>query len=357
MVDEKNTSVECSCCSDCADASQDTQENNAGGCSCGSGCCDDTNDNKVTKRQIDIDFLYLDLSVCTRCQGTDTSLDDALADVSKVLKATGVEVLVNKVNILSEEQAIEYRFVSSPTIRVNGRDIQMDVKENLCESCGDLCGDTVDCRLWIYNGEEYTVPPKAMIVEAILKEVYGNTNHAVNQDIGIFDLPDNLKNFFKALSAKQAFQGGMNMKTLKIEWRHLDVEGETCDRCYDTGENLANEIKRLKRALQPQGIEVEYSEIKLDDTKIPQSNTILFNGTPIEDILDIKVSENYCDSCTTLLGKETHCRTVVFEGNEYEDIPAKAIRQAAYKALGLNEANNDSTGKSGCCGNGGCSCC
>ena len=48
------------------------------------------------------------------------------------------------------------------------------------------------------------------------------------------------------------------MKTLKIEWKHLDVEGETCARCYDTGKNITNEVKRLKRALQPQGIEVDY---------------------------------------------------------------------------------------------------
>jgi len=147
------------------------------------------------------------------------------------------------------------------------------------------------------------------------------------------------------------------MKTLKIEWRHLDVEGETCDRCYDTGENLANEIKRLKRALQPQDIVVEYTETKLDDTKIPQSNTILFNGISIEDILDIEVSKNYCDSCTALLGAETYCRTVKFEGNEYEDIPAKAIRQAAYKVLELKEADNKSSENSGCCGSDGCSCC
>jgi len=146
------------------------------------------------------------------------------------------------------------------------------------------------------------------------------------------------------------------MKTLKIEWRHLDVEGETCDRCYDTGENLANEIKRLKRALQPQGIVVEYAETKLDDAEIPQSNTILFNGIPIEDILDIEVSKNFCDSCTALLGAETFCRTVIFEGNEYEVIPAKAIRQAAYKVLGLKE-DNKSSGNAGCCGSGGCSCC
>lgn len=124
------------------------------------------------------------------------------------------------------------------------------------------------------------------------------------------------------------------MKRLIIEWKHLDVEGETCNRCYDTGENLAQEVKRLNRMLQPQGIEVELTETKLDASQIPLSNIILFNGVPIEDILQIEVSKNYCDSCTTLLGTETYCRTVTYEGNEYEDIPAKAIRQAALKVLG-----------------------
>ncbi|PKM81007.1 MAG: hypothetical protein CVU89_10685 [Firmicutes bacterium HGW-Firmicutes-14] len=145
------------------------------------------------------------------------------------------------------------------------------------------------------------------------------------------------------------------MKTLKIEWKHLDVEGETCNRCYDTGENLNQEVKRLNRALQPQGIEVEWFETKLDDTQIPQSNTVLFNGVPIEDILDIKVSENFCDSCTALLGNETYCRTVIYEGCEYEDIPAKAIRQAAFKVLGIEEAKKAPAGNSGCCS--GNSCC
>jgi len=138
------------------------------------------------------------------------------------------------------------------------------------------------------------------------------------------------------------------MKTLKIEWKHLDVAGETCNRCYDTGENLNQEVKRLNRVLQPQGIEVEWFETKLDDTQIPQSNTILFNGVPIEDILNIEVSENYCDSCTNLLGTNTYCRTVMFEGNEYEDIPAKAIRQAALKVLGIEEATKAPVKNSGC---------
>ncbi len=200
MVDENNVSVDCSCCSDCADTSQDTQANTTSGCSCGPGCCDATKDKKTEKKQIIIEFLYLDLSICTRCQGTDKSLEDALMDVSKVLEATGVEVLVNKVNVLSEEQAKEYQFVSSPTIRVNGRDIQMDMKEDLCESCGDLCGDEVDCRLWIYQGNEYTVPPKAMIIEAILKEVYGG-NHK-NEEKQEYIIPENLKHFYAVMKGK-----------------------------------------------------------------------------------------------------------------------------------------------------------
>jgi hypothetical protein len=51
----------------------------------------------------------------------------------------------------------------------------LEAKESLCESCGDLCGDEVDCRVWIYNGKEYNVPPKAMIIDAILREIYGSS--------------------------------------------------------------------------------------------------------------------------------------------------------------------------------------
>ncbi len=170
------------------------------GCGCSSGCCDASDEVELEKKQIIIDFLYLDLSVCTRCQGTDTSLDEALLEVSTVLNATGAEVIVNKINVITEELARKYKFISSPTIRVNGHDIQMDVKESLCESCGDLCGDEVDCRVWVYQGNEYTVPPKAMIIEAILKEVYG-TDSKEQEEIK-YSLPENLIKFYGAMRDK-----------------------------------------------------------------------------------------------------------------------------------------------------------
>ncbi|SHM65954.1 protein of unknown function [Caldanaerovirga acetigignens] len=157
------------------------------------------------KKKIIIDFMYLDLSVCDRCQGTEGSVEEAIDEVKRVLELTGVEVVVNKIHIDSEEKAIQYRFESSPTIRINGKDIQLGTKESLCESCGDLCGDEVDCRVWIYNGKEYNVPPKAMIIDAILREIYGN-NESWDNDENIrkqkYELPENLRKFFKAMREK-----------------------------------------------------------------------------------------------------------------------------------------------------------
>jgi len=176
-------------------------KDNMGCCSSVSGCCG-AKETQKAKRRITIDFLYLDLDECSRCQGTDTSLDDALAEVSQVLEATGVEVVVNKIHVKSEELARAYRFVSSPTIRVNGRDIQMGVKESLCESCGDLCGEDVDCRIWVYQGEEYTAPPKAMIIEAVLRAVYGGSDaeQAGQQAEQEYVMPENLRRFYAAMA-------------------------------------------------------------------------------------------------------------------------------------------------------------
>lgn len=179
---------------------KNNNEINGGCCSCGPDCCGGNAPKQVNSKRVVIDFLYLDLSVCEWCNGTDKSLDEALNDVYNVLQASGVEVIVNKINVTTEELAIKHRFVSSPTIRVNGRDIQMELRERLCDSCGDLCGDNVDCRVWVYNGEEYTIPPKALIIEGILKSVYGGEK-ATSEETE-YKLPENLKRFYAAMYEK-----------------------------------------------------------------------------------------------------------------------------------------------------------
>ncbi len=164
-------------------------------CSCGGGCC-----GGPEKKQIAIDFLYLDLEVCGRCQGTDAVLEEAIADVGGVLNAAGMEVSVNKINVATEALAIRYRFESSPTIRVNGKDIDMAMEENRCESCGELCGEDVDCRVWTYQGIQYDIPPKALIVNAILSEVYGG---GISQKQKEYVLSKNLEQFYRAMEKKK----------------------------------------------------------------------------------------------------------------------------------------------------------
>ena len=180
-------------------------------CCSGAGCCDAPDPKAETKtaksetatKKMLIDFLYLDLEVCTRCQGTDQVLEDAVADVQQILQAAGVSVEINKVNVNTAAIAIEYQFVSSPTIRINGRDIDVDVKESLCESCGVLCGDSVDCRVWIYQGVEYNQPPKAMIINALLQAIYGApVEQPANEAKVPYQLPENLKKFYEAMNKK-----------------------------------------------------------------------------------------------------------------------------------------------------------
>ena len=184
-------------------------ENPAGKCCSGTikGYLDELDllhkDNTDPKRHLDIEFMYLDLSVCTWCQSTESNLEEAISEVAKVLKATGVDVNLRKIHIQSEEQARELRFLSSPTIRINGRDIQLDGKESNCESCGDLCGEDVDCRIWIYQGKEYTAPPKGMIIDAVLREVYGGALQSIEKPAQSEEVPDNLRKFFAAKHRKQ----------------------------------------------------------------------------------------------------------------------------------------------------------
>lgn len=165
---------------------------------CSSNCSCSQN---ISKKTIAIDFLYLDLNTCQRCINTDKSLDEAIEQVSNILEAAGYQIIVTKVNITSVDLAVKYKFVSSPTIRINQHDIALDLKESNCKECGDICGDDVDCRVWTYDGVDYKNPPKAMIINAILKEVYSNEKHcAPTED---YELPQNLKRFFEGLNNNQ----------------------------------------------------------------------------------------------------------------------------------------------------------
>lgn len=149
-----------------------------------------------TQKSINIDFLYLDTTICTRCQDTETNLDDSLNDVAEVLNNIGFQVKLNKIHIETKDQAIKQKFVSSPTIRVNGHDIQIEVVESHCSTCSSLTNDAaIDCRVWNYNGKRYSAPPKELIIDRILKDIYQPSEMRKINDSN-YVLPKNLREYF-----------------------------------------------------------------------------------------------------------------------------------------------------------------
>lgn len=144
-------------------------------------------------KEIKVDFLYFDLSVCDRCQQTEGNLTDAINELSPVLSSIGYVIEVESINITTKELAVKHRFLSSPTIRINGRDIADGVKENCCDDCGSLCGESVDCRVFSFGGVDYNSPPKGMIIDAVLRSIY---TKACCERQAKYTFPKNLEVFF-----------------------------------------------------------------------------------------------------------------------------------------------------------------
>ena len=155
-------------------------------------------------RKVGLKFLYLDLTTCDRCIGTDSSLSQAVALLSPVLREIGVEIDFRKTLVESKDKALELGFASSPTVRVNGYDIAGELRESRCAPCGDTCGceDGVDCRVWEYNGKEYDQAPVGLIVDAVLAAAYGRPRglRPGHQE----HLNENLERYFVSKSPNEA---------------------------------------------------------------------------------------------------------------------------------------------------------
>ena len=124
------------------------------------------------------------------------------------------------------------------------------------------------------------------------------------------------------------------MRKLIIEWKYYAKQGKTCNRCSGTGNNLHQVITELKKDLLKRNIDLQLRETILLKNKIPESNIILIDGIPIEQILpNALMGESECCSCGDLCGSKTNCRTVNQNGKVYEEIPFSLIKEAIIKKL------------------------
>jgi len=103
--------------------------------------------------------------------------------IRKSLKELKVKADVKEILIDSDEKARKYNFVGSPTIRIDGKDIQEEVSKGRCLPCEELAEHTKEatefvkqecncgCRIYFYKSKQYPYPPKEMIKEAIKKHI------------------------------------------------------------------------------------------------------------------------------------------------------------------------------------------
>jgi hypothetical protein len=137
-----------------------------------------------------------------------------------------------------------------------------------------------------------------------------------------------------------------------IEWKHIgkDVE-KTCERCGETGLAVVRAVEEIRPVLEERGIAVRIIEAVLPDEAIAESNSILVNGIPLEDLVaGTTVTATPCTSCACITRQDdVECRAVEYGGALYEAIPAELIRRVI-----LNLAAETGRPEEPCCP--GCGC-
>ena len=102
-----------------------------------------------SEKPMTVEFLYFD-----DCPNHEA----ALQRLRSVMARLGIQSPVRLVNVVSEEQARRERFLGSPSIRINGRDLEEDA------ATPDNFGRR--CRIYFQNGKPAGLPPEELLVEA-----------------------------------------------------------------------------------------------------------------------------------------------------------------------------------------------
>lgn len=157
------------------------------------------------KKVLNVDLLVIDLETCKRCVPTRDQLKRAVQLLKPVADALGIELRYHEIVVQSEEEAKRVALLSSPTIRLNGRDIAQNIRESVCESCGDLTTNNtiVDCREWVYHGQAFPYAPLPMLIEAIMGAMLNidETPQSVSEPLE--KLPENLQRYFENIRGKR----------------------------------------------------------------------------------------------------------------------------------------------------------
>ena len=96
-----------------------------------------------------IELLYID--GCPGWQQTMTQLKE-------ILREQEIRATVEPVDVTDNEEAQRLRFLGSPTVRVDGKDVEPGTPES---------GFNMECRLYWVDGKPTGAPPREWLSRAI----------------------------------------------------------------------------------------------------------------------------------------------------------------------------------------------
>lgn len=152
----------------------------------------------TAQRRLNIELLVIDLESCARCVPTGEQVRNAIELVAPAAEAQGIGLTYREIVVQTAEEAKARALLSSPTIRINGRDIDQDIRESECESCGDLTDNdvSVDCREWHYRGQVYSAAPLPLLVEKLMDAMLRLDEMPPVTPEPLAELPENLVRYF-----------------------------------------------------------------------------------------------------------------------------------------------------------------
>ena len=284
-------------------------------------------------KEIAIDYLYLDLNTCDRCVGTDVVLDEVIAVLKPTLQLAGYEVERRKIEMSTSENAAEYRFLSSPTIRVNGKDICLTVEENDCGCCSDIAGCNVECRVFRYEDKIYEIPPKEMLANAILKTLFSDNADIINTE---YIMPENLKEFYTNKYSNKNENGEFTMKKMSIYEPAMCCDTGVC------GVGVDPELLRISTAL---------SNLKKNGVEVKRYN---LNSFPQEFIKNVEINKLIMGDGVESLPATIVDGKIVMTKKYPTNAEIAELLGVPKSHLGDEKKSSRGNRGNSCCGSGGC---
>jgi len=87
---------------------------------------------------------------------------EALRLVEEVANGLKADVTIRKVKVSNDKEAKKLKFPGSPTVRINGVDIDPAMKET---------EGYIGCRIYMHEGRSFEYPPKQMIKSALQRMI------------------------------------------------------------------------------------------------------------------------------------------------------------------------------------------